>query len=183
MSVAPNAFSLFTAYQFLSLGMLISALESKMRPFPSCVYQRLCALMMEMIATSYYFAYCVSNFEFWFYIFKGTWQIRFCKLQYNTCGRRTKVFSAPPDHMFIISFARLTTYGGWCISYLRYSYFSPFFFISSLTAEWFSLLFTSWKQDHISIIRHLNLTTYLTINRTGVHGDKSVREYEKAVFA
>jgi len=29
----------------------------------------------------------------------------------------------------------------------------------------------------------LDLTTSLTINRTGVHGDKSVREYEKAVFA
>ena len=37
--------------------------------------------------------------------------------------------------------------------------------------------------DHISIIRYSDLTTSLTINRTGVHGDKSVREYEKAVFA
>ena len=39
------------------------------------------------------------------------------------------------------------------------------------------------NHDHISIIRYSDLTTSLTINRTGIHGDKSVREYEKAVFA
>ncbi len=42
---------------------------------------------------------------------------------------------------------------------------------------------TARNDDHISIIRHLDLTTSLTINRSGVHGDKSAREYEKAVFA
>ena len=38
-----------------------------MRPYPSCVYWWLCAYMMEMIATSFFFAYCVSNFECWIY--------------------------------------------------------------------------------------------------------------------
>ena len=59
-------FSLFTAYQFLSSDRRLDAPESKMRPFPSCMYQWLCAYMMEMIATSFFFAYCVSNFECWF---------------------------------------------------------------------------------------------------------------------
>ena len=55
--------------------------------------------------------------------------------------------------------------------------------VSSLPAERFSDASTAWKQDHISIIRYLDLTTSLTIIRTGVHGDKMSREYEKAVFA
>ena len=57
-------FSLFTAYQFLSFDRRFDPPESKMRPSPSCVCQRVSALMMEMIATSFFFAYCVSNFEF-----------------------------------------------------------------------------------------------------------------------
>ena len=63
-------FSLFTAYQFLSSDRRFDAPESKMRPHPSCVYRRVSALMMEMIATSFFFVYCVSNFEFGFY-FQG----------------------------------------------------------------------------------------------------------------
>ena len=56
-------------------------------------------------------------------------------------------------------------------------------YISSLPAERFSGASTTLEtDDHISIIRYSDLTTSLTINRTGVHGDKSVREYEKAVF-
>ena len=55
-------------------------------------------------------------------------------------------------------------------------------FLSCLRSN-FRVLLPPLKQDHISIIRYLDLTTSLTINRTGVHGDKSVREYEKAVFA
>ena len=35
----------------------------------------------------------------------------------------------------------------------------------------------------MTIILYTDLTTSLTINRSGVHGDKSAREYEKAVFA
>ena len=67
MIAAPGAFSLFTAYQFLSSNELVSNPESKMRPYPSCVYQRVCSYMLEMIATCFFFAYCVSNFEFRFY--------------------------------------------------------------------------------------------------------------------
>ena len=58
-----------------------------------------------------------------------------------------------------------------------------FLYISSLLAEHFSSASTARNDDHMIIIRHLDLTTSLTIIRTGVHGDKSVREYEKAVFA
>ena len=60
-------FSLFTAYQFLSSYRCFNAPESKMRPSPSCVCRGVSALMMEMIATSFFFVYCVSNFEFRFY--------------------------------------------------------------------------------------------------------------------
>ena len=56
-------------------------------------------------------------------------------------------------------------------------------YISSLHAERFSSASTARKQDHMTIILYSDLTTSLTIIRTGVHGDKSVREYEKAVFA
>ena len=57
-------FSLFTAYQFLSSDRRFDASESKMRPSPASVFRRVSALMMEMIATSFFFVYCVSNFEF-----------------------------------------------------------------------------------------------------------------------
>ena len=59
--------------------------------------------------------------------------------------------------------------------------YSPYVF--SPTMKQFSSASTTWKQDHISIIRYLDLTTSLTIYRTGVHGDKMSGEYEKAVFA
>ena len=55
-------FSLFTAYQFLSSDRRFDSPENKMRPSPSCV-QMISTLMMEMIATSFFFVYCVSNFE------------------------------------------------------------------------------------------------------------------------
>ena len=58
-----------------------------------------------------------------------------------------------------------------------------FLFFSSLPTESFSsAFFTSKWWPHI-IFSDTDLTTSLTINRTGVDGDKSVREYEKAVFA
>ena len=63
-------FSLFTAYQILSSNWRFDAPESKMRPSPSCVCRRVSTLMMEMIATSLFFVYCVSNFELRFY-FQG----------------------------------------------------------------------------------------------------------------
>jgi len=55
--------------------------------------------------------------------------------------------------------------------------------VSSMSSERFSSASTARNDDHIAIILYLDLTTSLTIYRTGVHGDKSVREYEKAVFA
>ena len=55
--------------------------------------------------------------------------------------------------------------------------------VSSLPAERFRSLLPPRNHDHISIIRYSDLTTSLTINRSGVHGDKMSREYEKAVFA
>ena len=63
-------FSLFTAYQFLSFDRRFDPPESKMRPSPSCVCRRLCAYIMEMIATSFslFTAYQILSSNF---IFKG----------------------------------------------------------------------------------------------------------------
>ena len=188
MSVVLSAFSLFTAYQFLSPGKLVFTPERKMRPSPSCVYQRLCASMMEMIAWSFFFAYCVSNFECWFFIFKRPWQSLNSKLQYNTCRRKIRQFSALGCLIFWPHVYHIPPRGWPHIAVdvfllCAISFCSPFSCFSSLPAEWFSSAFTAWKQDHMAIIRYLYLTTSLTINRTGVHGDKSAREYEKAVFA
>ena len=77
----------------------------------------------------------------------------------------------------------LTTCVGWSVLLCSICFYSPLSCISSLHAERFSSASTTRKQDHMPIIRHSDLTTSLTINRSGVHGDKSVREYEKAVFA
>ena len=107
MIATVTAFSLFTAYQFLSSDMCIDTPESKMRPFPSWMYQWVCVCMMEMIATSFFLltAYQILSAKF---IENSTWQRCDSKLQYNTCRVRTRQFSALgclviPDHMFIIS--------------------------------------------------------------------------------
>ena len=71
MIAAVICFSLFTAYQFLSFDRRFDAPESKMRPSPSCVFRRVSALMMEMIAMSFFFVYCVSNFELLFLFSRG----------------------------------------------------------------------------------------------------------------
>ena len=42
--------------------------------------------------------------------------------------------------------------------------------------------FAPQNYDHILIIRYSDLTTYLTINRSGVHGDKSARERVLTTF-
>ena len=119
-------------------------------------------------------AYQILSVDF---IYKPTWQSLNSKLQYNTCRRRMKVFSALPDHMFIIS---------------RYKFdhmwrLVCFFFVLGIfllcRRRNFRALLPPETDDHMTIIRYSDLTTSLTINRTGVHGDKSVREYEKAVFA
>ena len=55
--------------------------------------------------------------------------------------------------------------------------------VSSLPAEQFSSASATKNHDHISIIWYSDLTTSLTINRSGVHGDKMSGEDEKAVFA
>ena len=108
MIATVTAFSLFTAYQFLSSDMCIDTPESKMRPFPSWVYQWVCDCMMEMIATSFFFAYCVSNFECWFYCEKAL-TAAWIRVTIQHLQKEDEVFSALcwlilSDHMFIISF-------------------------------------------------------------------------------
>jgi len=188
MITTSSAFSLFTAYQFLSSNELVSDPKSKTRPYPSRVYQRLCAYMIEMIATSFFFAYCVSKFERWFLFSKGLdnpWI-----LSYNTTPaegeRSTSLLSAAWFYLttcLSALYLRLTTYGSWSVPTCSICFCSPFSCISSLLAKQFSNVFTTWKQDHMTIILYSDLTTSLTINSSGVRGDKMARKYEKAVFA
>ena len=129
----------------------------------------------------FFFAYCVSNFECWF-LFRNPLD-KAAILSYNTtpaeevCGVLCSLlldFIWPHSyHLFMQSWPHMSV--GAFLLYSRC--------FSSLPEERFSSASATPKQDHISIIRHSDLTTSLTINRSGVHGDKSVREYEKAVFA
>ena len=61
MIAASNAFSLFSAYQFLIPDRAV--LLPKQNATISIMCVPISALMMEMIAQSFFFAYCVSNFE------------------------------------------------------------------------------------------------------------------------
>ena len=134
--------------------------------------------------------------------FSRSWQSMISKLQYNTCRRRTRQFSSSaawllPDHMFIISrhevdhiiamdIYRLMWYTiGGSIRRTDFGRYIEAFALMSCEASFLfsSVLFVPENNDHIAIILYSDLTTSLTINRTGAHGDKSAREYEKAVFA
>ena len=126
MVAAPGAFSLFTAYQFLSFGRFVCASESKMRPYPSCVYQCFAPTWWKWSrrAFSLLTAYQILSANF---IAKGAWQSCISKLQYNTCRRRAKQFSALYCLIFLTTClsslsVKLTTYGGWCASSLRYQF-------------------------------------------------------------
>ena len=124
-------------------------------------------------------AYQILSADF---IAKGAWQSCISKLQYNTCRRRIKQFSAlcfrsfwPHSYHF---FPRDWPH----VAVGMFLLYSPYVF--SPTMKQFSCASTTPEtDDHRTIIRYLDLTTSLTINRTGVHGDKMSREYEKAVFA
>ena len=152
-----------------------------MRPYPSWVNQWLCAYMMEMIATSFFFAYCVSNFECYF-LFANLLD-KGAVLSYNTTpaeggrGFLCSLLLDCSDHMFIISRYK--------VDHIWWSarFFPSICVFLLFRRSNFRALLPPQNDDHISIIRHSDLTTSLTINRTGVHGDKMSREYEKAVFA
>ena len=70
-------------------------------------------------------AYKILNSDF---IMKRAWQRPSQELQYNTCRRRTKHFSALGCLIFLTTclsalYLRLTTYSGWCVSSLLSMYF------------------------------------------------------------
>ena len=146
------------------------------------------ALMMEMIATSFFFVYCVSNFEFEFY-FQGALTTAWRRVTIQHLRRKEWSVVLCSDHIVW----PCNSFCAWPHSFRYFSSGRPHvlvavfllcsLFFSSLPADEFSEHFrTSKRWPHI-IFSDTDLTTFLTIVTTGVHGDKSVREYEKAVFA
>ena len=77
------------------------------------------------------------------------------------------------DHMFIISFYEADHIMAIGVFLLCSKFFvlraHVFFSVSRVILS----ASTIWKQDHMTIIRYSDLTTSLTINRTGLLGDSS----------
>ena len=130
------------------------------------------------------FFLCLLRIKFWvLFLFRNILD-KAAILSYNTTpaeeGRSNSLLLAAwllPDHMFIISFQMVDH-----MWRLKYFFAALGIFLFCRRSD-FRALLPPQNHDHISIIRYLDLTTSLTINRTGVHGDKMSREYEKAVFA
>ena len=107
MIATVTAFSLFTAYQFLSSDMCIDTPESKMRPSPSCVYQRFVAWWWKWSrrAFSLLTAYQILSADLYFQEVLTTAWIR-VKIQHlpKEEHRGSLICAAKfYDHMFIIS--------------------------------------------------------------------------------
>ena len=69
------------------------------------------------------------------FIENSTWQRCDFKLQYNTCRRRMKVFSALPDHIVIISFQMVDHIWRLVCSSLLYLFFFSFRFVFLLCRQ------------------------------------------------
>ena len=144
-----------------------------------CV-QTVSALMMEMIATRLFFVYCVSNFELGFYFEKGLTK-PFTRVTIQHLQKEDEVFSALCCLIVLTTCLSsldmsLTTYAGRRVS----SLLSVYFF--SASGVIFKRIYHPKTRPHI-IFSDMDLTTFLTIVTSGVHGDKMSGEYEKAVFA
>ena len=139
------AFSLFTAYQILSCnfyfqGVLHTAITDAVYCVKLVVPDRRVANNVQIRC-------------------EMTWQIRFSKLQYNTCGGRNDVkFSAPTtsfdhviwsicDHIVSLLLVGKATCGGWCVS----SLFSMRFFSDDKAI--LRCIFAPQNDDHISFSR------------------------------
>ena len=113
-----RAFSLFTAYQFLSCYFYFQ--EALHTAITDAVYCVKFVVSDRRVANNAQQISCET-----------TWQIRFSKLQYNTCGGKNGVwFSASttwfdhvicfvPDHIISLLLVGQTTCGGWCVSSLH----------------------------------------------------------------
>ena len=119
----------------------------------------------------------------------STWQSWNSKLQYNTCwGRNGMWFSAPTtsfDHVIWSVPDHIVTAAVCQLDHMRQlvCFLAAFRAVLICQISCFEILFyTSKWWPHI-IFSDTDLTTFLTIVTSGVHGDKMSGEYEKAVFA
>ena len=126
---------------------------------------------------------CLLRIKFWAWFLFINLLDKAAILSYNTTpaevGRSSSLFLA--TWLFWPHVCYLFVWGWPHIGVGMFLLYS--LYISYLPAERFLSASTTWNQDHMPIIQHSDLTTSLTINRTGVHGDKLSGEYEKAVFA
>ena len=175
MIAAVRSFSLFTAYQFLSPANLdFCSWKQNATISIMCV---LTALRLHDGDDRDEFFLWLLRIKFWVLILFRIGLDKDAILSYNTtpADEESALCSAWPHSYHLFS-------GGW--PHIGVGVFLLCsLYISSLPAGQIPSASTVWKQDHISIIRRSDLTTSLTINRSGVHGDKMSREYEKAVFA
>ena len=188
MIAAVISFSLFTAYQFLSSNGRFDAPENKMRPSPSCVCRRVSALMMEMIATRFFL--CLLRIKFWVQVLFQNGLDNRLKKSYNTtpAEKGMEYDSLLRPHSLTMWFDPwLTTSLSMFFIDRPHAVIGVFLicslYFSSLPADTFSSVFYTSKQWPHIIFSDMDLTTFLTIVTSGVHGDKMSGEYEKAVFA
>ena len=136
----------------------------------------------------FFFVYCVSNFERWFLFSRGL--DKALHKSYNTTpaeeGMECDSLLRPHDLTMWFDLC-LTTYFRCFLSGRPHVVVAMFLLcslcFSSLPTDEFSEHFhTSKWWPHI-VFSDTDLTTFLTIVTSGVHGDKMSGEYEKAVFA
>ena len=121
--------------------------------------------------------------------FSRSWQSMISKLQYDTGGRRKALemgdrFPAlkgfRPHGLTTRFWFFLTTYFGRLLSGWPHFVFSlPVFYLRLLPPTCF---FDRFLGDHLCFLEARVLTTFLTIVRSGLHGNSSTREHENVRF-
>ena len=135
-----------------------------------------------------FFVYCVSNFEFRFY-FKTALTTAWRRVTIQHPWKKGWGLVLYSDHIVWpcdLLCARPHSFVASCradhMRWLVY-FFSALYAFLLCRISYFEILFHISKRWPHIIFSDTDLTTFLTIVTSGVHGDKMSGEYEKAVFA
>ena len=136
----------------------------------------------------FFFVYCVSNFEYCFLFSRGLDKYVFPS--YNTTPAEEGImYFLCSDHMVCpcdlicvwphnFHCFQSTDHMRWLVCF-----FSTLYTFPRCRRSDFEMHFPTSKWWPHIIFSDMDLTTFLTIVTSGVHGDKMSGEYEKAVFA